>query len=1474
MIRAFFTILLLPLCFSIAAQAVEYYNWNFQPTAKDSAAFYREITYDEEGKPVRKVRDYFITGELQWEGRLSSAQPDTLEGENTWYYKNGNIFAQGMYEDGQLISEYSVWLPNGERAQCHLSGEERQKLLGELSREFGLSYSEDIPSAYDVFNKSSHRLALHGPQKSLQILRLCSDIYLLNGDGYGWAFLENNMGFRFCELGQYDEALPIFERNLEMFRLLGNPYYEALALRGIGTVYTYGKPHFQKALEVLERSKELLEPMNNPVELFFADYNLCKLHLLLGNPVAPGIIPRIKSGIQMAEYVQQYNYKADLLAGLGNIYIFRERNDSAIIAYSEAIRLFEAVNLEQASINSLVGKAKAQMRSGQHEEAHQALSKAMRLTEKYGDQYSKANVLLAWGEWSVNKRDFGTGIKQFEQAGELFRQFNDQLNYAYTLHGMGMAYNTKGNYDEAIKNLQVALKIFEGLGTVRNIAHVHFYLGISWLRKTDYQEGENHFLRAIAIYDSLSLQLEKALALSCVGYIRLAKGQVDESEVFFAQSAEIYTAAGVPGQIFSQKMEKANLFRIAGRLDDAAETYQEAISDAHALGDLENVAFAHFALGELYYYYHGELEEAKKQYLLSEQFYLKTGKNLNAKFSRFSFAKVLFHLGDISQALEIYEDVLPAFEQSGEHMTCADIYNSLGLAYWHKDENEKALEYLEKSRAVYADTDNQDNPVFSQALGTLGDIYQDQLMPDKADAVFQRLRGIQERGQAEIQLANTLKNLGMVNTMQGNVDESTSLLLKAREIFEKENDINRLAEIDLFVMLNQIQSNDPEKAAASFEKATANINRLTDEEVKQVVTLMAAMYLSSEDEDERAIQLLERVLQSDTSQVGKTELTLTLSLLYATNGESKKARDLWDKSQEKKTENAEATPLFQYVMGNAAVIYYSEGNYQKAYEEAMKSLQFQEEQFASLSGEKAWMTLANVFYANLEVALACLKEMQKAEEAFTLAENSKAQILNRLIRERKFKEISLPEALQEKEQKLLDDLRNVDAALQQSGLPGTAREQLTAQKKLLLADFNVLKTEIRETLPAYSQAIYPEPVNMGQLQAALRSDEVMLSYFAGRYNAFAFLLGKDTLIMAPLGEPDVLKSAIRQFKDQYVQGSVRAILRGDIAGQKNLKDAFFRLSSTLNQILIEPLAPYIEGKKLVIIPHEELHYLPFELLVKDTASKPYGQYDYLVKRHAIAYYPSASTFFNERNRRNEAPAPTKDILAIGDPIFGAEENKDFQMDSLGFFRLRGKAYGEELPRLLYAKQELDAISGLFENASVLANTEATEDTLKAMDARQELKNYRYLHFSTHGLLNERYPDLSCIALNQDENEAEDGLLHAYEIFELNLNADLVVLSACGTGLGRLHKAEGMIGFSRSLMYAGTPSLILSLWPVDDQSTSELFKTYYQNLKANGGTDKQAPLRTAQLKLIESGEKHANPFFWAPFVFIGERQVNR
>lgn len=310
--------------------------------------------------------------------------------------------------------------------------------------------------------------------------------------------------------------------------------------------------------------------------------------------------------------------------------------------------------------------------------------------------------------------------------------------------------------------------------------------------------------------------------------------------------------------------------------------------------------------------------------------------------------------------------------------------------------------------------------------------------------------------------------------------------------------------------------------------------------------------------------------------------------------------------------------------------------------------------------------------------------------------------------------------------------------------------------------------------------------------------------------------------------------------------------------QQCISDFFTQAANSLYGELIKPAEPYLSKKsKLIIIPDGILNYLPFEVLLTGTEEiSPESSYSYLpflVKKYPVSYGQSASVLKNlltEKSGNKTDRSGSKKFIGFGDPVYEDASLKP----------------GINYPRLEYSGKEVENIASFFKKGDVeiYLRDNATEENVKRTG---ELKKFNYVHFATHGFIDEDKPDLSSLILTQDNNSGEDGFLQATEIFNLDLNSDLVVLSACQTGLGKLVRGEGIVGLTRAFMYAGTPSVLVSSWSVSDISTATLMGEFYKNLIKNK-LGKTEALRKAQLTLM-SDEKYAHPFYWAPFVLIGD-----
>jgi CHAT domain-containing protein len=296
---------------------------------------------------------------------------------------------------------------------------------------------------------------------------------------------------------------------------------------------------------------------------------------------------------------------------------------------------------------------------------------------------------------------------------------------------------------------------------------------------------------------------------------------------------------------------------------------------------------------------------------------------------------------------------------------------------------------------------------------------------------------------------------------------------------------------------------------------------------------------------------------------------------------------------------------------------------------------------------------------------------------------------------------------------------------------------------------------------------------------------------------------------------------------------------------------------------IMPLAGEEELKDLkaiIIIPDGILHYLPFETLPANNEER----FTYLIENLAISYCPSASSLFVLK-RPKELSVARKKLLALGGSIYGFEGS---QAENSGYnirMALRQQYWEEgfKFAPLPFSKKEVSEIGKFFSRneKKILKGNDANEGAIKNLP----LDIYQIIHFACHGFLDEKYPFRSSLVLSLVDQIGNDGFLQMREIYSLEINADLVVLSACQTGNGVLERAEGPIGLTRPFFYAGARSVISSLWPINDKATVFFMKEFYR-LLIHGHSTTEA-LQLTKYRMLRSA--WSRPFYWASFVLSGD-----
>jgi CHAT domain-containing protein len=481
-------------------------------------------------------------------------------------------------------------------------------------------------------------------------------------------------------------------------------------------------------------------------------------------------------------------------------------------------------------------------------------------------------------------------------------------------------------------------------------------------------------------------------------------------------------------------------------------------------------------------------------------------------------------------------------------------------------------------------------------------------------------------------------------------------------------------------------------------------------------------------------------------------------------------------------------------------------------------------------------------------------EQGDVSSAFWQADVAKAKVIRGLTEARRKKETT---RRRDQPENIRELYRSIARLRTQMVTSHTREEFGKLQDKLRDAEAALDEERVQvETTDSQDRIVWSKPATVQWLQGRLARDEsALLEFLLGETRSFVWLITPDAVSYQILPSRKEIENAVRPFLKAITTTPNHLYLERELAKTK-------KQGAELFLILFGDLAHQIKkSKKIIVVPDGLLHYLPFESLIHDNR--------YLIQDHEISYNPSASMLSLWNDSLNVTKGRNKmELLAFGDPVFEPQatarnvKNPARRLDRRTN-RVRAQQ-GYTLTQLPRTRDEVLDIAKLFppDRRRVYLGQESTEDAVK----RESLRDYKRVHFATHSLTYEEYPSRSCVVLSRDNDPQEDGVLEVREIIDLDLDCDLVVLSACQTGRGRLFSGEGIVGLSRAFVGAGARSVVVSLWNVSDIATSRLMKAFYQQLVANVGN--AAALREAKLQMPELAREFRHPYYWASFVIIG------
>jgi CHAT domain-containing protein len=462
----------------------------------------------------------------------------------------------------------------------------------------------------------------------------------------------------------------------------------------------------------------------------------------------------------------------------------------------------------------------------------------------------------------------------------------------------------------------------------------------------------------------------------------------------------------------------------------------------------------------------------------------------------------------------------------------------------------------------------------------------------------------------------------------------------------------------------------------------------------------------------------------------------------------------------------------------------------------------------------------------------CLIQLNRAAEAFDYAEKAKARAFLDLIAETDKVIGQKNEALTQltlEEKRLRKKLRDIQhqsdmkrRMFNDRGETNETRQKLAEARGALGMFFSRWFSNNKD----FASLRSAETIGIKDVQHLIPDNLSLIEYFYHQNKLYTWVITPKSyrIIQRQVAENELV-SLIKTFRTLLTRPDrIRGLsLVGRPTSQSVDQKAFTKTNDRLYRLLVEDAILHLSSEKLYIVPHGVLHYLPFQALSNN------GQY--LIERHQIGYVPSASVL---RYVFEAQKSKSMKLFALGNPDLGAPEMN-----------------------LPHAEQEVHDIRKWFPRAKVLTRQMATEAIFK-----QEAANFDILHIASHGEFNTKAPLLSCLRLGA--GQGEDGRLETQEIFDLDLDAYLVSLSACNTAMGKLTKGDELMGLTRAFIYAGTPSILGTFWSVNDESTMVMMRHFYANLLT---MDKFQAIQQSQLAMIR-GKRFRHPYYWAGFQMFG------
>lgn len=1098
----------------------------------------------------------------------------------------------------------------------------------------------------------------------------------------------------------------------------------------------------------------------------------------------------------------------------------------------------------------------------------------------------EAYALFKTGNDYFNAKDYDTAITYYARAVPLYEKVygTKHLYTADIYFFLGTSYSRTGNYQTSLPWLEKALAIYDSpQGDKSSAANALFEIGQAYSNLSDYETALDYYQKSLAVRKKVSGENNEKTALCYVsiGFVYEVKGDYKNSSHYYQKALMIRQ------KVFGENhLTTADSYHDIGVTNHLLGNYKEALDCFFTALDIrENIAGA----------------------------------------VSYEVAHTMCAIAEVYIDTELYEDALMANYTAEQIYTelvkpasyefCV-LFNDKGRIYWKLGNYDKSLQYHEKSLEIVQKLFGEKHVNTAREYLNIGELYQ--TMGDYSRALANLERSLEITkvifGDTHLDVALCFLNIGAVYRSKGDFDTALSYFNQALDMYIKLLGEKRIEIAQCYLEIGNIYQNkaDYQKAIDCFRKAS----KMSYEIFGYETTLTAQSYNRIADiydiwgYPEDAEDLYKAAIRIYSDICGENSIQTALGYIslgwqYAGQEDAKQTVESFKKAYAgfKNATNYKQTILSLSLILKDSKLYHYDTDIPFIRDTIALACDTVERARLDMSSIKSDILQKSlpVYYYGVDFEA----RNGNPAKAFEYAE---------MLRSRGFlDEIGLDRALSldgvmDGERKQVKELtsqivfarKEIENQNNLELKDRDAKRLTQAEKDLAAAEKSLAKLDgaIGKRLPAYAQLRNPQTVRIKDAQKWCGNDKAILEYVLWNpallestdlqgepiaLDSYCLVITNKSVTAIPLdGEYD-FDAAITKLRDSVIPRSALA--------KPTTEVVFEGIRNELYEKLIEPAMPYLKGKKnLVIVPDGSLAFLPFDILRKDEDAKM------LCQQFALALSPSVSVSMIADSTRNKG----LEMLAFGaawydESMSAAEHRRTFESQDMTRGRMRGFVNPAELVSAVDVARYSDSPTGYFGQKNLrwkdlpgtlaelavlkekavgkkrydeYVQENASESNVKQLSHDGTLAQYPILHFACHGYFDKDFFDMSSILFSEvsgrfSDTSSEDGYLTIPEVATLNLDADMVCLSACETGLGKIKSGDGMTGLTRAFMVAGSRHVGATLWSVDDAATAEFMASMYKKIEKKGMTYEQA-YRQTKAEFINSDD-YAHPYYWAAFV---------